>query len=179
MEQLPATIISAKDGDNQSIEYLMDYYLPLIKSIVNKFSRNLKNNQHNLDLMQDAKVLFIELLNKYNPELSNFGYYLKLTFEKTFYQKYSKFYFENELASKNELPTDLIDQNDVFNRIDLLNDIIRAVESLSAKQKLAIKLYYFMEIPQEECSEYMAMKQSAFSRLLTRARKKLKEILTE
>jgi RNA polymerase sigma factor (sigma-70 family) len=179
VKALPEIIIDAKSGNEKSTEELIYYYLPLIKSIVNKFSRNLSSTHEKADLLQDAKVLFLELLNNYNPELSNFGYYLKITFEKAFYQKYYKFYFENELSYGSSIPLALTDHEDVFDRIDLLNDIIIGVESLSPKQKLSIKLYYFMDLPQEECAEYMAMKQSAFSRLLTRSRKKLKEILTQ
>ena len=170
-------IKKAQDGDNESLDKLINYYMPLIKSVAYKFSRNYKLPSSSDDLIQDAKVLFIEFVKNYEPQTSNFGYYLKKNFERSFNSKYSKYYLDKSnyntlpLYHTNEAP-------DIFSRINMVNDLARALQSLPVKQQIAIKLYYFADLPQEDCAKYMDMQQSAFSRLLGRARKNMKKTLS-
>jgi RNA polymerase sigma factor (sigma-70 family) len=167
-------ISKAKQNDEQAIEELIQYYFPLIKSVVNKFSSNLPRDLYD-DLVQEGKILFIELLNRYNPQLSNFGFYIKNNFERYFFQKFSKRYYS--APSSNISECSIADSHDIFSRINLINDLNNAIEQLPTKQQLAVKLYYVMDLQQEQCAQYLSMKQPAFSRLLSRALKNIKKNL--
>jgi RNA polymerase sigma factor (sigma-70 family) len=171
LEYIRDLVIQAQNNTPGAVEELMGYYMPLIKSVANKFK-----HVHDIeDLMQDIQLVFIQQLRAFDPQLSNFGFYIKSTLSRVFYQKYAKFYFENEPLNIEDF--NLIDSNDVFSRINAVHDIARAIEQLNDRQKAAIKMYYFMHLSQKQCAEYLAINQSAFSRLITRSIKKLKSFL--
>ena len=63
--------------------------------------------------------------------------------------------------------------NDKHFNIDLFN----AVSSLSKKERLAVHLFYYEDMPVKEISGLMNIKESTIKSLLRRARKKLKSKL--
>ena len=173
MMDLKNTVFAAVHGDDAEIDRLLVYYRPLIKSTVNKVFPIVKNYMLMEDLNQEADILFLELLKNYNPVLSNFGYYIKLNF------------FRNLLSRTrtNHVPTSeiseaIMDPSNPFDRINFSNDLHNALSQIPEKQQLAVKLYYFKEMSQEDCAIFMHSTQSAFSKLLDRSTKNLKKILS-
>ena len=113
------------------------------------------------------------VLKKYNPELSNFGYYIKLNF---FRNLLSRTRTTQIIAS--EISESIMDPGNPFDRINFSNDLNNALLQIPEKQKLAVTLYYFKEMSQEDCAIFMRITQSAFSKLLERSAKNLKKILS-
>lgn len=174
-DEINALITEAKLKNPEAMERLIKFYEPFINSVVNKFVSKYGTKHLTDDLKQDARILFTELVDNFDPEKSMFGYYLKHNFSKFFAQRHFKNY-----PTKTEISIDLIGQvraPDIFSRIDLINDISHHVSNLPPKQKASIQLYYIMEFSQKKCAEYLHMEQSAFSRLLSRARENLKKKL--
>jgi len=170
---LKNTIIKAHQGEELEINNLLDYYRPLIKSTISKIYPIVKNHMLLEDLGQEADILFVELLKKYNPELSNFGYYIKLNF---FRNLLSRTRTTQIIAS--EISESIMDPGNPFDRINFSNDLNNALLQIPEKQKLAVTLYYFKEMSQEDCAIFMRITQSAFSKLLERSAKNLKKILS-
>lgn len=175
---LKTTLVEAKKGDEAASELLIGYYSPFIKSVVNKFITNYKIKSDTQDITQDAKLLFLEFIQKYDPDLSNFGYYLKINFERNFKDRFAKFYASNE-ATLSIDDFEIEDGQNIFERINIINDLASAINKLPNKQKIAVKLYYFARLPQSECANLMDIKQSAFSRILSRAHGNIKKYLKQ
>jgi len=163
----------ASQGDEVEIEKLLVYYRPLIKSAVNKVFPIVKSYVLLEDLNQEADILFIELLKNYNPNLSNFGYYIKLNFFRNLLSR-----TRTNHVSTSEISETIMDPSNPFDRINFSNDLHNALMEIPEKQQLAIKLYYFREMSQEDCAIFMHSTQSAFSKLLDRSTKNLKKLLS-
>lgn len=166
-------ILAAQQGNQEATSSLMQYYAPLIRSSINKIYKVAKGHVLLEDLEQEADILFFKLLIDFKPQLSNFGYYIKINF---FRNLLSNIKAELNISTV-PLKEEYIDYNNVFDRIHIVNDLARAMNQLSDKQKLAIKLYYFKEMPQCDCANMMCVTQPAFSRLLNRSTKTLKKIM--
>ena len=171
---LKNTIIKALEGNEDEINNLLRYYSPLIKATVRKIYAMVKKYMSEDDLFQEADILFIELLRNYDPSLSNFGYYIKLNF---FRNLLSRTKTNNNIITS-EISDTIMDLSNPFDRINFSYDLENAMKKIPEKQRLAIKLYYFKEMPQEDCAIFMSIGQSAFSKLLDRASKNLKKLLT-
>jgi RNA polymerase sigma factor (sigma-70 family) len=156
----------------ESVEKLITYYTPLFRSIARKYSQ-LDTELYD-DLVQECRIKFAELIKAYDASLSVFGYYVKLNIERHINDLVKKYYYKSDNVPLSDF---IIDSDDAFERINLHNAIASAVEMLPDQQKLAIKLYYYMDLPQDEASEYMNIKQPAFSRLVKRGLKKIRENL--
>jgi len=60
----------------KATEFLADLYEPYIRKISNKLYRNLHGAQDYTDILQETYAMFLTLLNRYNPEVSAFTYYI-------------------------------------------------------------------------------------------------------
>ena len=169
---LKNTIILASEGNEEEIDNLRKYYLPLIKSTVNKVYPIVKNYMVIEDLSQEADILFVELLRNYDSKLSNFGYYIKLNFFRNLLSRTKS----NQIIAS-EISDSVMDPTNLFDRINFSYDFNKAVVKIPERQQLAIKLYYFKEMSQADCAIFMRITQSAFSKLLIKAINNLKKIL--
>lgn len=165
----------SKQKDKQSQEILLGYYEPFLKNVTSNVSKRLFNTNDIQDIYQEARVLFLEFIDKYDENISNFGYFLKKNFYFNLLQKCRNYKYNPNITSTELI--DIEDTKDIFSRINTINDVTNAIHLLPIKQQIAIKLYYFIELPQEQCSILMDINQSSFSKLLERARKNLKKNL--
>jgi DNA-directed RNA polymerase specialized sigma24 family protein len=56
--------------------FLTELFEPYIRKISNKLYRNLHGAQDYADILQETYTMFLTLLNKYNPKVSAFSYYI-------------------------------------------------------------------------------------------------------
>lgn len=69
-------------------------------------------------------------------------------------------------------------QDDFLVSQEVSEKISNALEELSGRQKAALTLFYYQDLPQKQCAEIMELNVPAFESLLRRSRQALKKSLT-
>lgn len=127
-----------------------------------------QNQQDAEDIMQNAFVKLWKAQKAFESNAHTDNWLIKVCVNeckdsfRLFFKKHSPLDETPELA-----------YNDKHFNIDLFN----AVSSLSKKERLAVHLFYYEDMPIKEISVLMNIKESTIKSLLRRARKKLKEKL--
>lgn len=165
-----------KNGDNDAIFDLYEFYRPLLSASVKRcLNKDKKLVTFKEDIVEDCFFVFEKLLNQYDENLSYFSYYLSTRIDINLFRYVSDKY----------KPLESIDDNvaykyqnyDPFNKIDDVISLQSALVKLNSKQREAIELYFFDGMEQNEAAEFLGITQSSFSKRLQRALIKLKELL--
>lgn len=73
-------IVLIQDGNSYEREkatcFLVELFEPYVRKISGKLYRNLQGAQDYGDILQETYTMFLTLLNKYNPKVSAFSYYI-------------------------------------------------------------------------------------------------------
>jgi RNA polymerase sigma factor (sigma-70 family) len=175
-EKINKLIHSYKNGDQEVIFDLYEYYRPLLLASVKRcLIKDKKLIPYKEDIVEDCFLVFEKLLEQYDENLTYFSYFLSTRIDINLFRYVSDKYKPIEFIEDDHISNNCF--YDPFNTIDNIISIQSALEKLNSKQKEAIDLYFFQGMEQIEASMYLNITQSSFSKRLQRGLAKLKEIL--
>ena len=150
--------------DNDFIEYIVEKYSDMILRIA---YQNLKNKSDSEDVTQDT---FMKLIKQstFRDEAYMKAWLIKVTINKWRDLNKTAWYRRTESLAEIEIP---------FNEDEI--GIIEEVFKLSNDYRNVIYLYYYEGYSISEIANILDTKENTISSQITRARKKLKNILLE
>lgn len=169
-------VINCQNGDNSALFKLYEYYKPLILASVSRcISKEPKLRAYREDIFKECIFVLKKLVDQYDPNLTYFSYFLSTRIDINLFRHVSNLY--ESTVPINEDIFDKTSNSDPFNKIDNVIALHWAMDQLNEKQREAVDLYFFQQLDQEEAAELLGINQSSFSKRLTRALERLKELL--
>lgn len=175
-EHISNLLNNIKDDNKESLWELFDFYKPAIMSCIRKISKSYPTLDPN-DLYSESVLIFKLLCSKYEPEKSNFSYYLNTRLHPYLIAKIKSNYLEDiQTTQLNEAECHAKQEN-AFEIIDIHYDIEMAMSKLTPKQRDIINDFYFNDINQVEIAKKHNMSQPAVSAQINKILKFLKKSL--
>ncbi len=183
-EMLTALVKSYKDGDESSFDRLVNEYMPLIDSMVNRCYDGLSPYYEREDILQFALIAFSKAVFSYNTEQSGvtFGLYAKICIGNALITK---------LRAARRRHVEFLPIDDIFNVADtddIAEDVIGRENVLklyelikSTLSELENKVFrlYAAGYSTAEIAERLGKTERSVDNAIFRARKKLKSVLNE
>lgn len=187
-EYIDELVASAKNGDNNALMSIIDFYQPLLRtSIKYCVSRYPAAACYIEDIQADLYLIMNELIRQYDSELSFFSYFLSTRIDFALQTHVRKGYLDNTHGGRrpreifiDDMPEDwepFVDQDPV-GKIIANVDLSVAISQLQDKHRVAIQLYFFEGMNQQQAAEYLQITQSSFSKRLNKSLDKLRLLMT-
>lgn len=151
------------------------------KAIYNTCLRIVSSTAIAEELMQDAFLSAFSKIEQYKEEVAFGAWLKKIAVNKSLdYLKKNKIKWEKlneniEITQNEELDFELAD----IDRKQLIEIIRKAIEQLADGHRVILSLFYFEGYDHEEIAQLLGIKNSSSRSQLTRAKSKLKLILSE
>lgn len=169
-------VSKCQNGDNEALFKLFEYYKPLILASVSRcISKEPKLRSYRDDIFRESIFVLKKLIDQYDSSLAYFSYFLSTRIDINLFRHVSS--FAEVTVPINEDLFSEYENEDPFNKIDNVIALHWALDQLNEKQREAVELYFFKQLDQDEASELLGINQSAFSKRLSRALERLKELL--
>ena len=177
--KLEKCIEEVKAGQTGSFSYIVDKYQGLAINIALSIVKNAEDAE---EVAQDAFVKVFRFIHQYNGE-SRFSIWLYKVVYNTALSKAntnSRQLYKRENIKKNLTSTQSVfeEDRDVLEREDTKAIIAKGMDHLYPDDKLILTLFYLAEKSLEEIAEITDWKKSNCKVKLMRARKRLKEVLS-
>lgn len=162
--------------NDEALWELFDYYKPAVMSCIRKISKNYPTIDQD-DLYSESVLIFRDLCAKFDPEQSNFSYYLNTRLYPYLISKIKSSYLDKTNNVQLNEADIYIEQKNSFDLIDIHYDIEIAMSQLKPKQRLILADFYFNNLSQHEIAKKYQMSQPAVSSNIQKSMKILKKIL--
>jgi len=163
------------DGDRSAFSILMKRYLA---SMVTLAQRIVFDREQAREIAQEAFLRVWQNAIKWDPYGSaTFLTWLRLVVVNLSISRRRRHREQVSLDVIEELPSGLADSFDHIASSERKRLVGEALEKLSERQRAAVALYYFEDLPQIEAAKIMKMTPRAFDSLIVRTRASLKKHL--
>lgn len=165
------------EGDRSAFSILMKRYLP---NMVTLAQRIVFDREQAREIVQEAFIRVWKNAAKWDPcgsatfltWLRHITVNLSISVRRRHREQVSIDLIE-------ELPSDFADGFVIVATSDQKRVVQKAMQKLPERQRAAVALYYFDELPQAEAAEIMEMTPRAFDSLIVRARSSLKKYFVD
>ena len=165
------------EGDRDAFAVLMKRYLTRMVTLA---QRIVFDREQAKEIAQEAFLRVWQHAHKWNPEGSaTFLTWLHRVVVNLSISRRRRFRDQVSLDVIEELPSGLADGFDFIAASDKKRIVREALEKLPERQRAAVALYYFDDLPQIQAAEIMEMTPRAFDSLIVRARVNLKKYLAD
>ncbi len=165
------------EGDRDAFAVLMKRYLT---SMVVLAQRIVFDREQAREIAQEAFLRVWKNAGKWDPfGTATFLTWLRLVVVNLSISSRRRHREQVSLDLIEELPSGMADGFDQVAEFERKKIVGAALEKLSERQRAAIALYYFDELPQIEAAEVMQMTPRAFDSLIVRSRSNLKKHLVD
>ena len=170
-EYINILVAKSKNGDEKALFELFEFYMPLIISSVNRcITKDSRLSNYKEDIISDSIFVFSKLVDKYDPTLTYFSYYISTRIDINLFRFINGRYFSEQEVELSEQCENI----DPFNKINNTIVLHSALEKLSNEDRDIIDLYFFKQYDQKECAMRLNISQGAFSKKLSKALNLLK-----
>jgi len=164
-------------GDRAAFAVLMKRYLARMVTLA---QRVVFDREQAREIAQEAFLRVWQHAHKWNPDGSaTFSTWLSRVVINLSISRRRRFRDQVSLDVIEELPSELADSFDHIAASDKKRVVREALEKLPERQRAAVALYYFDDLPQTQAAEIMEMTPRAFDSLIVRARVNLKKHLSD
>jgi RNA polymerase sigma-70 factor (ECF subfamily) len=165
------------EGDRNAFAVLMKRYLARMVTLA---QRVVFDREQAREIVQEAFLRVWQHAHKWNPDGSaTFLTWLRRVVINLSISRRRRFRDQVSLDVIEELPSELADGFDYIAASDKKRVVREALEKLPERQRAAVALYYFDDLPQIQAAEIMEMTPRAFDSLIVRARVNLKKHLAD
>jgi RNA polymerase sigma-70 factor (ECF subfamily) len=165
------------DGDRAAFALLMNRYLALMVTLA---QRIVYDREQAREIAQEAFLRVWKNAAKWDPDgTATFATWLRRVVVNLAISCRRRFHEQVSLDVIDELPSDHADGFDLIATADQKRVVLIAMEKLPERQRAAIALYYYDDLPQVQAAEVLQMTPRAFDSLIVRARVNLKKYLTD
>jgi RNA polymerase sigma-70 factor (ECF subfamily) len=165
------------EGDRSAFAVLMKRHLA---NMVTLAQRIVFDREQAREIAQEAFLRAWRHAAKWDPYgTATFATWLRLVVVNLSISTRRRYHEQVSLDVIEELPSGLADGFDHIVLADQKRVVKEALEKLPQRQRAAVALYYFEELPQIEAAKVMQLTPRAFDSLIVRARLNLKKYLTE
>jgi len=166
-------VMQAREGNNQALWELFDYYQPIILNTIKKINKTYPMVEKD-DLYSESAFVLKELCSKYDKDKSYFTYFLETRLMPYLISKTKSKYVnkDNSISIENIDDSYYIEYD--FN-INDYSEIHLEIEKLNEKDRKIIDLFYFKNLTQTECAVVLNISQAAFSKKLSKILDSLKQ----
>jgi RNA polymerase sigma factor (sigma-70 family) len=182
-------VLAVQNGDADAVTKLQEFYQPLIHaSIARCIEREPDLRNRREDVESEIYLILQKLIEKYDPSLSYFSYYLSTRLDYAILNRCR----QSILGLKpsgigideicfTEMPEDWEPESsdDPFGKIRTAVAINNALDQLKPTQREALQLYYFENMNQEAAAAALNITQSSFCKRLQRALAHMRILLSD
>ena len=170
-------ISKASDGDFLSSERLYEKFFPIVRGYLANRNGNHSSSQ---DLAQEVFVRFLKNNVKFRDE-SAFKAYIFGIAKNVLHEHYRRVQRERAIRQRSHLQLGKINTSSepeaVLHRQELTDVIERAKSRLSDKEKQALEIAFFSDIPLSEAAKNTGCSEKVLRQRLYSAKKRLRELL--
>ena len=165
------------EGDQEAFAILMKRYLSRMVTLA---QRIVFDREHAREIAQEAFLRVWRHAPKWQPDgTATFLTWLRRVVVNLAITHRRRSREQVSLDLIEELPSGLADGFDYIAASDKKRIVREALEKLPERQRAAVALYYFDELPQQQAAKIMDMTPRAFDSLIVRARANLKKNLAD
>jgi RNA polymerase sigma-70 factor (ECF subfamily) len=178
-EMLPDDDLLAEiaEGDRDAFAVLMNRYLARMVTLA---QRIIFDREQAKEIAQEAFIRVWQQAHKWNPEGSaTFLTWLRRVVVNLSISRRRRVREQVSLDVIEELPSGLSDGFDHIAESEKKRIVREALEKLPERQRAALALYYFDDLPQIQAAAVMDMSPRAFDSLIVRARVNLRKHLAD
>ena len=179
------SIEQIKSGDDNAFKNLVDQYQEKVVNLCYSFTHN---KEEALDLSQDIKKKIFHSIHSFREDasLSTWIYRITVNTSLNYVKKKKRWNWWNSLdevfqSQNGEMQQDYPADDDLpgegMEREEQYRQLYAAIDSLPEKQRIALTLNKFEEMPYKEIARVMHLNTSEVGVLINRARKKLQKKL--
>lgn len=172
--QIEEIILGCKKNDEKSQKELVFRFSGLLYTVSRRYARN---DHDASDILQDGFIEIFNSINTYDVSKGGLENWMKQIVARTAIRRYRKMYMLKETYDK-EINDQTTVDSDIFDKLEI-EEIMIHITSLPMKYKEIFNLYVFDEFSHQEISELLQIDESSSRSRLSRARKMLKDKLSE
>ena len=157
-------------GDQEAFARLVDRESPRLLRFAQSILDSLEEAE---DVVQETLVRLWETAELWRPE-ARIGTWLHAVCYNRCIDRLRRRRDFVDPSALDELPDEQILADSAMLRVEAVRDVREAIGRLPHRQRTAILLFHFQEMPQSEAASIMEVSESAFESLLSRARRQMR-----